>query len=399
MQKSILIIGGGFGGVALARALAKQETKDMHIRIIDPKPYFEYHAALYRYVTGRSPMEVCIPYKDIFEGHDIECIQDTILSIDTIGRSATGKTGTQYSFDNAIIASGGEASYCNIPGLAQYGFALKHGSDALKLRKHLQGVFAQAKTATPAERSSLLHIVVIGGGASGVELAGELASFAQKLALQYHIDSREIQIDIAEGKDRLLPQLPDAVSKSAEQRLQALGVQVLLQQKLEHVAKEEISMSGKKTKTRTVIWTAGMSYNTLGEQNERMPTDEKGRCLVDGALRARGQQHIFVLGDLAATEYTGMAQTALYDGKFIAEVLQAESQSKPAPIYAPKKPSYAVPIGPGWAVVHINGRTFTGKIGWLLRRYADWKAFSSLLSFKKSIKAFRANTSENHQHW
>ncbi|MSR67499.1 hypothetical protein EXS65_01560, partial [Candidatus Peribacteria bacterium] len=188
MSQSILIVGGGFGGVQAALSLARKKMKDTSIRLIDPKSYFEYHAALYRFATGSCPMEACIAYRDIFEGTDVEILKDSVSSIDLASKIATGNEGLHYRFDTLIIGLGSVGATFGIEGVSAHSYGMTSAKEALRLKKHIQDSFEEAIIASIEKRSTLLHIVVVGGGATGVEIAGELAFYARMLASKHGLD-------------------------------------------------------------------------------------------------------------------------------------------------------------------------------------------------------------------
>jgi NADH dehydrogenase len=144
-------------------------------------------------------------------------------------------------------------------------------------------------------------------------------------------------------------------------------------------------------KTKTVIWTAGVKPHHLYSQIGGLKFDQKGRVVVDEFLRPRGFEDVFVIGDAAATPYTGMAQTAIRDGQCAAQVIEQKLVGKPLSGYRPKAPFYAIPVGPGWAAVIIGGLRFYGRIGWWLRRLADLRFFLSILPPRKAILAFQSS--------
>jgi NADH:ubiquinone reductase (H+-translocating) len=149
--KRVVIVGGGFGGVACALALAKQKNPLVKITLISDTPHFEYHGALYRLVTGGSPFEVCIPLWQIFEGLDVEICQDKILSIDTQKKIALGESEANYSYDYVVIGVGCKTCYYNTPGLEKYSFSMKSITEALVLKRHLHSIYDSCATTPEKE--------------------------------------------------------------------------------------------------------------------------------------------------------------------------------------------------------------------------------------------------------
>src|SRR3989344_5938636 len=169
--KKILIIGGGFGGVRTALDLDKRKIPNASIALVSDRPHFEYHPALYRVVTGRSPLEVCIPLRDVFEGKEVAVAQDRIVGIDLAGKTVEGFSGTYYKYDFLVLALGSETEYFDIPGLPELSFGFKSINEALRLKRHLQELFEGMAKEDHGDKVKSASFIVIGGGASGVELA------------------------------------------------------------------------------------------------------------------------------------------------------------------------------------------------------------------------------------
>jgi NADH dehydrogenase len=236
--------------------------------------------------------------------------------------------------------------------------------------------------------------LLIGGGASGVELAGELADYARKLARWHNVDSSLISIDLLEAMPRILSTLPEAVSRRAEARLRALGVNVHVNRSVVKEDVDAVYLKDMHMNSKTIIWTAGMKGNSLAQAIQGLPVDKRGRVEVDAVLRVPGYQHVYVIGDAASTKYSGMAQTALADAAFIAKAIEATLTGKPTSSYTQPAPAYAVPVGPKWAAVVYHGMRFYGLIGWLLRRAADFRAFLALLPLHAALRALRGGETE-----
>lgn len=377
----ILIVGGGFGGVRLAQLLGKK--KNLQVKLVDPKSYMEYHAASYRLVTGRSPGEVCLPYADLLQGVNVELVRDAIETVDTKGKVAMGSFGALYPYDTIILAVGSETSYFGIQGVAENAFSINSADDALKLRRHLHDLFETAKNNPSANSTPLLHVVVIGGGASGVELSGEFASYMNQLAKNHGVDPSLISIDLIEAMPRLTPGLPAAMSVRILRQLQKLGVNVYLNRTVVREDVDQLFLKDMQMTVKTVVWTAGLKANAITSKIAGLPLDKRGRVQVDQFLRVPGADGMFAIGDIAATKYSGMAQTALHDAAYIAKVISGSESA-----YVPEAPAYAVPAGRNWAAVLYCGMRFYGFPGWLLRRGADFRAFLSLLPVVAAMRAF-----------
>lgn len=389
--KKILIVGGGFGGISAAMALEKENISNAKIMLISDKSHFEYKPALYRVVTGRSPLEVCIPISEIFEKKNIEFIVDAIKSVDLLKKIANGASGADYQFDYLILALGSEVAHFDIPGLEKFSFGFKSISEAMRLKMHIHNLFLECKDAKDNldKKICLLQVVVVGAGPSGVELAGEVAIFMKGLAQEHGIDQSLISVDLIEAAPRILPAISEYVAEKVARRLRDIGVNIFTNRAMTKEEMEQISFRGMTMKTETVIWTAGVKPNHLYKSISSLLFDEKGRVIVDQFLRAKGFESIFIVGDGASTANSGMAQTAIYDGRAAAENISRLIMDKPPETYQQKKVYYALPVGPGWATTSLGFITFYGSIGWLARRFADFRYFISILPFQKAVTVFR----------
>ncbi len=387
-ETTILILGGGFGGVSAALELSKQALPNTKIRLVSNKPHFEYHATLYRVLTGKSPLQVCIPLAEIFEGTDVEILEETIDAVDLANRSVHAQSGTSYSYDYLVMAFGSEVAYYNTEGLREYSFTIDSIDNVLRLKNHLHQLFVECQLHSEKENVCNANVVIVGGGVTGCEVAGELAEYLPYLAKTHGIDQSVVTIELIHAGTRLVPNLPEDVSAKILRRLHSLGVNVFLNRP---VTKEEVAsvyMSDMMMKTKTLIWTAGVKTNSIYSAIKGLEFDERGKVLVSGAMIAKGFSNVFVIGDAASTKFTGMAQTALHDGAYVASYLSEKLHGKTQPIYNAIKPNYAVPVGKRWAAAVWNGRTYYGFIGWLLRKWSDYTFFRTVLPFSKAMTAF-----------
>ena len=395
MPSSILIIGGGFGGIQAALSLARKKIPAAGIRLIDPKSYFEYHAALYRFATGSSPMEACIPYRDIFEGSGIDVVEDSAAKIDLTEKVVTGASGSHYHFDTLILALGSVTTTFGIEGIEQHSYGMKSATEAIRLKLHIESAFNEATLADIERKKTLLHLVVVGGGATGVELAGELASYTRMLALRHRLDLSLVQIDLIEATERILGNLPPRVSALVEKRLRSLGVNVITGKSLMKEDAAGIALKDGNVKTSTVVWTAGVRANPLLQNTIGLTVDRKGRVEVDEKLQAKGQRNVFILGDAAVTKFSGMAQTAIGDGRFVADVIEAGILKSDMPAYRQVPPFYSVPVGRKWAMWCRGDTVIAGYAGWILRRLADFRVYRNFLPFWKAVRALRCGCAKD----
>jgi len=211
--KKIIIVGGGFAGVQAALSLSKNNSGDTKIILISNKPHFEYTPALYRVVTGKSPLEVCIQLSDIFKNKNVEIIIDKITKLDLEKKLLTGSKKKTYNYDQLVLALGSETSYYNTPGLKEMSFGFKSIEEALELKKHLHEIIIEAAGKSKIDKVKDLNLVIVGGGASGTELAGELVVYAKTLAKKFSVDPSYITVDLIQSPGELVPILPDDMSE------------------------------------------------------------------------------------------------------------------------------------------------------------------------------------------
>jgi NADH dehydrogenase len=307
--QEVVIVGGGFAGVRLALSLSNNRHFD--VKLISKQSYFEYHAALYRSATGRSPLEVALPLSDLFaDSENVEVIVDTVSSIQTDTHTVIGATGSHYHYDKLVMALGSVTGYFNIPGLAEYAFNVKTIQEALELKRHLHEQLLDTKREEH-------NYVVIGGGATGVELAGELVGYIARLRRNHHIRHKQFTVTLLEAGDHLMPLLPVAMSNRIADRLRKLGVDVRLGTAVKAETAAAIKLPGGQIHSHTVIWTAGVTNNPLFAAHPDLFTLGKGgRVVVNQYLEA--SPNVYVIGDSAATTFSGMAQTALHDASLVA---------------------------------------------------------------------------------
>jgi NADH dehydrogenase FAD-containing subunit len=394
----ILIIGGGFGGVVAALQLAKGGYKGP-ITLISDRPHFEYYAGLYRLVTGRSVRDVCVPLGEIFSGsawrERVEVVTDKIISLDPVARTAGGESGRRYTFAKVILALGAETAYFNIPGLREFSYSFKSVREALAIKHHLHERFQAAADPNlkPEDKVTALHLVVVGAGPAGVELAAGLAEYSRFLACKHKVDPQLVAIELLDAAPRILPMFPPAVSARVARQLRRLGINIMPNRAMLKEEAEEVVVRGMSLQTQTVIWTSGVTPNAFFKQIPGLTFDPRGRVVVGPALEAKpvsqgalGEGGVFVIGDGAATQYTGLAQTAIDNARFLAQYLISGKQK----IYKPAKPASSVPAGRHWAVTIWGPLTLYGRLGWWLRRAADLRFFLSILPLGKALTAFRA---------
>lgn len=378
----VVIVGGGFGGIKTALELANKPG--VSVQLISDNTHFEYHGALYRSAVGRSPMEVVIPLKNIFaHAKNVELVLDAIGFVDPKKHCLASLTGNTYTFDKAVFALGNTVNCFGIKGVEDHSETLQNINSTIKLRSNLVKLFSQ-------KRSSPSRIAVIGGGASGVELAAEIPHFATLVAKKYGLPAPKVKVSLVDGCDRLLPLLKPSASRKATKHLRKLGVEIHLNMQVKSCSKTTVSMNAGTLDADTIIWTAGSKpVDFFAKNAEVFELGRGGRVQVDEQLRTKHWRNIYVIGDNADTKYSGMAQTALYNGIYVAKSILKQLAGQEVKPYKNRKPIYVVTVGPKWAVAQIGNKIVSGRAGWSIRRQADLAIFKNFQPYKDAIKTWR----------
>jgi NADH dehydrogenase len=378
-KKDVLIIGGGFGGVKAALELLKR-PEFFSVTLLTDRPEFRYYPSLYHTATGGSRIVSTIPIGEIFGGKSINVIIDKAATVDREQRMVTTEGGKSLKFDVLIMALGTTTNYFGIKGLDEFSYGIKSLDDAEALKAHLQKQITD-------ERRPDLNYVVVGGGPTGIELAGALPHYLHQIMKKYGIRDRSVHVDLVEAAPRLLPNMPAPVGRAVGKQLKKSGVTVITGKPVQAETADALLVGGKPIRSHTVIWTAGVANNPFYKQNGFM-LNERGKVQVDKLLQA--WPGIFVIGDNADTKFSGMAQTALHDAVYVAKNLIRHAEGKRPFMYEAKKPISVLPAGPHWAAVVWGPVHLYGWAGWSMRRAADWIGYHDVEPWWKASGRFLA---------
>lgn len=378
----VLIVGGGFGGIKTALALANDERCE--VTLVSDHSHFRYYPALYHAATGGKMAGSRIRLSNFLGNARVKFIRATAKSIDKEHQHIVTTEGKKIVYDKLILALGSVTNYFGIKGLEEYSFGIKSAEEVMRLREHMHSQFIE--NGCPD-----LNYVIVGGGPTGIELAGSLPGYLKEVMKRHDVKDCKLSIKLIEAAPRLLPRSPKKISDAVLKRLQQLGTDVMLGQAVEGQKADMLMINGKPLMSRTVIWTAGVANNPFYKENGFKLTD-RGKVEVDDYLQA--DQNIFVIGDNANTLFSGMAQTAIYDGEFVAHNIKKQLSSKTPKVYVPKKPITVIPVGVHWAAVEWGNHTFVGFIGWILRILADFVAFNDLTSLLRASRQWLVTLSD-----
>lgn len=365
-RRRVLIVGGGFGGVKAALELGRHQQ--FEVTLLSDNPHFSYHPTLFRTATGGPKVQSSIPLHQIFDEKPVLLMAGTVVALDRKRKLVKTAEGDSFPYDTLILALGSVTNYFGIKGLQEYSYGTKSLEEVMKFKAHLHSQLADTHHAD-------LNYVIVGGGPTGIELAGALPSYLKKIMKAHHVRGRRVHIDLIEAAPRLVPRMPKGMSRRLAKRLRKLGIKLYLGKTVEGETANALMVGGKPIQTHTVVWTAGMANHPFFKNN-RFELNPKGKVVVDQHLEA--EKDIYVIGDNADTPYSGMAQTALHDAKVVARNLVRRSKGEPLHAYKPKKPIYVFPAGPHWAAVLWGKLHIYGFLGWLLRTSADLLGYHDL---------------------
>jgi len=367
----VVVIGGGFGGLSAARRLAR---KNVHVTLIDRTNHHTFQPLLYQVATaGLSPGDIAAPIRWILRGHrNVQVLLGEVVDLDLTARKVKLRDA-EIGYDYLIVAAGAAHSYFGHDQWEPFAPALKTIEDATEIRRRVLLAFELAeRQAAGGEGQIPLNFVVIGAGPTGVELAGTLAEISRRaLAHEFHsIDPSKTRITLLEGGPRVLPAYPEDLSKSAEEQLRHLGVEVRTSAIVTGVEADAVHIGGTRLPAAVILWAAGVAASPLGRKLG-VPTDRAGRVFVEPDLTIPGHPEVFVIGDLAALKdqrgnwLPGLAPVAIQEGHAAARAVAADLAGKPRkPFHYIDKGTLAT-IGRAAAVGQVKRIHFSGFIAWL----------------------------------
>lgn len=370
-RAKIIIVGAGFGGIAAAKRLA---NCDADITVIDRRNYHLFQPLLYQVATADlSPADIAWPIRGLFTRYqNISVVLSEITGLDPAARQLLAG-GCRYPYDFLILATGSGNSYFNHPEWEPDAPGLKRIIDATEIRKRILLAFEQAEIADDsATQRRLLNFVVIGGGPTGVELAGAIAELAKvALARDFrHIDPKAARIVLVEAGQRLLASFPPELSDYAQRCLEKLGVEIALGKPVRAVDGTGVRIGETLLPTATVVWAAGVKVEGPG-QWLGVETDRGGRVAVAADLSVPSHPNIFVIGDAAKVTWEGeklvpgLAPAAKQEGRYVADVIRARIEHRPAPAaFRYRHVGSLATIGRNAAVVDFGRFQLKGWLAW-----------------------------------
>jgi len=367
----VVIIGGGFGGLTAARKLARSPVR---ITLIDRKNHHTFQPLLYQVATaGLSPGEIAAPIRWILRGRpNIQVLLAEVEDFD-LSRRVVKISNEEIPYDYLMVAAGATHAYFGHDEWEPLAPGLKTIEDALELRRRILLAYELAERRSASGEDELpLNFVVVGGGPTGVELAGTLAEIAHRvLANEFRsIDPKRTRILLLEGGPRILPAYPEDLSQSAVEQLQRLGVEVQTSSLVTGIEPGAVRMGEARMPAAVTLWAAGVAASPLGKKLG-VPVDRAGRVLVNPDLSIAGHPEVFVIGDLAALKdehgklLPGVAPVAMQEGTATAKNIQRDLESKSRENFHYVDKGSLATIGRAAAVADFGKFHVSGFIAWL----------------------------------
>ena len=376
----VLILGAGFGGlytgVLLSQILGKR-APNVWITVVDRQNYFLFTPMLHAVATGAlEPRYVAHSIRKIFRKTRVHAHVGEIEKIDLENRQVV-TAHRSLAYDELVISLGSETNFFGNRELERRAMTLKSLEDAVQINNHIIRQFERAYwEEDPEKKKALLTFVVVGGGPTGVELAGEIYEYAVRELLRdfgRRIDRDSIRVILLEATSRILPSLSDKLSTEAIRRLTEIGIEVRLETRLESWDGEVVRLSnGESLAAGTLVWAAGVKTNPLVRELP-LDKDPQGRIVVRATLEAKTMDHVWVLGDNAHSvdpfeqkPYPPTAQTAVRQARVVAHNIAARILKRPQKTFAHHHVGGFVSIGDNYALLSAKQFTLTGILGWFL---------------------------------
>ncbi|TAF05773.1 MAG: NAD(P)/FAD-dependent oxidoreductase [Nostocales cyanobacterium] len=375
----VVIVGGGFGGLYTAKALA---NANVNVTLIDKRNFHLFQPLLYQVATGTlSPADISAPLRSVFsKSKNTKVLLGEVNHIDPKAQQVI--LGDEViPYDTLVVATGANHSYFGKDNWKEFAPGLKTVEDAIEMRRRIFSAFEAAEKETdPEKRRAFLTFVIVGGGPTGVELAGAIAELAYKTLKEdfRNINTSETKILLLQGGDRILPHIAPELSKVAAESLQKLGVVINTQTRVTNIENDIVTFKQSNELTeiasKTVLWAAGVQGSALGKvlaERTDVECDFSGRVIVEPDLSIKGYKNIFVIGDLANFSHQngkplpGVAPVAKQQGEYVGGLIQLRLQGHTLPEFHYTDVGSLAMIGQNLAVVDLGFIKLTGFLAWV----------------------------------
>ena len=395
---NVVILGGGFAGVAATLRLLRHKDQNISVTLISENEFHLFTPSLYEVATMEEPRRnIALPYREIF-GRNVRVLKSGIRAVHYAEKTVVLTDGKKVPFDYCIASLGSEQAYFHIPGLSEHSLVLKTLSDAVHMKKTIEDGFKKA-----AENKTQFQVLIGGGGFTGTELAGELVECRKHLVKIYHAEDVPFSISVIQGSLLPLKDLDDEVGNIAASRLSREGVTFITNQHIKVVKAGSLTTDkGKTYPFDILVWTGGVKANHI-LRDSGFPVNPKRQVLVNEYLEIKDHPGMFAAGDCAAFAIgttgnfaPGVAQVAEEEGAVAGENVWRSIHNKSFAPYRFRHFGYVVPMTGRFAVAELGFIRLTGVFGWMLQQLVllwyllhilpFWKAFRRWDRFEVNLK-------------
>ena len=371
MKKKVVIVGGGFTGLNTARMLSNR--KDVEVTLIDRKNYHLFQPLLYQVaMSALGEGDIATPLRNMLAGYDnVSVFKGVVTNVDLNAKKVITDFG-EIEYDYLVLACGAQHHYFGNNGWEEHAPGLKNLAQATEIRRRVMEAYEAAeRTNDPKERKKQLTFVIVGGGPTGVELAGSIGEMSRFTLSKFyrHIDPKLTRIFILEAADRILGTFAPELSSKATRELEKLGVQVWTSSLVSNVDADGVQIGRERIEAATVLWAAGVKASEIG-QCMGVETDRSGRIMVEQDLSIPGHPEVFVGGDQACftlengTTLPGMAPAAMQEGYAIGRSILDDLKGKPRKPFKYRNKGQMATIGRNRAIVEFGNLKFDGALAW-----------------------------------
>jgi len=386
----VVVVGGGFGGLAVAKRLARQ--RGLAVTLVDRRNFHVFQPLLYQVATGGlSPADICAPLRSVLSAaKNVRTLLGDVIGFDLPGRRVLMADG-ELAYDYLVVAAGARHHYFGHAEWEALAPGLKTIEDATEIRGRILSAFEAAEKEPDAERRrALLTFLIVGGGPTGVELAGTLGEIANDTLKEDFRSFRpeEARIMLLESGDGILSSFPPSLAGAAEKALMAVGVRVKLGAKVASIDTEGVTLgNGERIQSRTVLWGAGVKASPLGAMLGS-ELDNAGRVIVNQTCQLPGRPEVFVLGDMAALRdmpLPGVAPVAMQQGKYVADSIGLLLLGKELQPFAYVDKGNLATIGRAAAIADFGKFQISGWTAWVLWLFVH---IMYLVGFRNRVQVF-----------
>jgi len=366
----VIIVGGGFGGLYAARALKRV---DVDVLVLDRTNHHLFQPLLYQVATATlAPTDITAPIRWLLRKQaNASVLMESVTQIDVERRVVATSAGREHAYDYLILAAGARHAYFNHPEWEALAPGLKSVDDAIELRRRILTAYERAEATDDAEeRAAWLTFVIVGGGPTGVELAGMLPTIARHALVHdfRRIHPSESRVYLLEGGPKILPAYPDSLSEHARRDLTNLGVEVRTGALVSDIGPHHVTVGGEKIHAHTILWAAGNAASPLGKELHTRQ-DRAGRVEVEPDLTVPGHREVFVIGDLAAVvskgkPVPGVAPAAMQMGAAAAKSIRRDLEHRERVPFVYRNKGDLATIGRYRAIADFGRLQVTGSLAW-----------------------------------